>query len=49
MRENEGGGAYSTNERKGKCIQIFYKIPERKIPLERQRSRWEDNIKIALI
>jgi hypothetical protein len=43
------GGAYNTHGRDEKCIQnILIGKPERKRPLGRPRSRWEENIRMDL-
>jgi hypothetical protein len=42
------GGACRTNGEKRNAYRILVREPEGKRPLERQRRRWMDNIKIDL-
>jgi hypothetical protein len=47
--EYEVDRAYSANEEKKNLYSIFVRKAEGKRPLERPRSRWVDNIKMALV
>ena len=48
LKKNEMGGACSTyGERRG-AYRVLVGKPTGKRPLERPRSRWEDNIKMDL-
>jgi hypothetical protein len=42
------GGAYSTHGQMRNAYRMLVGKPERKKPLERHSSRWEDNIKMDL-
>jgi hypothetical protein len=46
--EDEMGRACSTNGEKRNAYRILVGNPEGKIPLERPRCRWVDNIKMDL-
>jgi hypothetical protein len=48
VREDEMGGACSTNGREEECIRILVGKLERKRLLGRPRHRWEDNIRMDL-
>jgi hypothetical protein len=48
VKEDEMGGAYSTNGEKRNAYRISVGKPEGKRPLGRPRCRWEDSIKMDL-
>jgi hypothetical protein len=48
VKEDEMGGACSTNGEKRKAYRILVEKPEGKRPLGRPGHRWEDNIRMDL-
>jgi hypothetical protein len=48
VKEDEMGGACSTNGEKSNAYRILVGKPEGKRPLGRSRRRWEDNIRMYL-
>jgi hypothetical protein len=48
VNENEVGGACGTHERGEKSVQVLMGKPEGKRLLERERHRWEDEIRMDL-